>query len=120
MQRKITKQSRAANAAERQHMQWIKNRGICAACGNRGHVICHHLYGSSTKIKVDFSSVLIGHAAVMGLCGICDAIVTRWSRRAFVEEFGPQNMLWLMQYQESPVKFPEEVVRGIMSYERSL
>jgi len=120
MMRKATKQSRGANSNERAHMAWIKERGICAACGNRGHVICHHLYGSSAKIKVNFATVLIGHAAVMGLCGICDAIVTRRSRRAFVEAFGPQNMLWLMQYQESPVKFPEEVVQGIMNYEKQI
>lgn len=117
MQRKATKQSRAANAIERQHMAWIKERGICAACGNRGHVICHHLYGSAAKIKVNFATVLIGHAAVMGLCSICDGIVTRGSRRKFVDEFGPQNSLWMLQYEESPIKFSDEVVRGIMHYE---
>ena len=120
MQRRATKQSRGANSDERKFMAWIKERGICAACGNRGHVVCHHLYGSAAKIKVDLITVLIGHSAVIGLCQCCDNIVTRGSRRKFVDEFGPQNALWALQYKDSPVKFPPAVVQGIMDYERRI
>lgn len=77
------------------------------------------MYGATAKIKVDLITVLIGHAAVIGLCSCCDNIVTRGSRRKFTDAFGPQNALWSKQYRESPVQFPDEVVRGIMSYERS-
>lgn len=117
MQRKATKQSRAANALERSYMSWLKDNQVCAACGNRAHIICHHMYGATAKIKVDLATVTIGHAAVLGLCQDCDNIVTRGSRRAFVDAFGPQNQLWSWQVQQSPVKFPAEVVRGIMDYE---
>lgn len=120
MMRRATKQSRGPNSDERKFCSWIKERGICAACEIESPVICHHMYGATAKIKVDLITVLIGHAAVIGLCPVCDGVVTRSSRRAFVDAFGPQNELWRKQYQESPVQFPDEVVRGIMRYEGKL
>ena len=117
MQRKITKQSRGANKDERNHMRWIKERMICAACDSHAPVINHHMYGATAKIKVDLITVLIGHSAVLGLCISCDNLITRRSRRVFSDEFGPQNKLWERQYSFSPIRFPDEVVRGIMAYE---
>lgn len=112
MQRAATKQSRGANALENAHMTWIKERNQCAACGSHG-VINHHCEGATFKVKVDFVTVLIGHAFVIGLCQCCDNIITRGSRRAFRDAFGLQSELWLKQYQDSPVRFPDEVVEGI-------
>ncbi len=98
-------------------MAWIKERGVCAACDTQAQVICHHCYGATAKVKVDLITVIIGHSAVLGLCFCCDNIVTRGSRRTFVDQFGPQNLLWEKQYADSPVRFPPAVVRGIMAYE---
>lgn len=114
MMRKETKQSRSANSTEKAYMAWIKNRGICAACGNDGGVIVHHCAGSSYKIKVDFETVLIGHSFVLGLCVICDNLITRGSRKYFEAQFGKQKWLWQTQYAQSPVTFPENVVNGIL------
>lgn len=119
MQRRATAQSRGANAMERAHMSWLKERQICAACGAHGYVINHHMYGSAAKKKVGPATVLIGHAAVLGLCMACDNIVTRGSRRAFTDAFGPQNKLWYQQYLQSPdhIVFPDCVIDGILAYE---
>lgn len=113
MQRPSTRQSRGANADEKRHMQWIKERGLCAACWNNGGVIVHHCGGSAYKVKVDGVTTLIGHAFVLGLCEVCDSVVTRGSRRSFEDAFGKQSLLWEAQYIHSPVKFNEEIVRGI-------
>lgn len=112
MQRKATGQSRAANALEKAHMAWIKQRNICAACGNHG-VINHHCEGATYKVKVNFVTEIIGHAFVIGLCQCCDNIITKGSRKAFREAFGLQSDLWLKQYQDSPVRFSDEIVEGI-------
>lgn len=102
-------------------MAWIKRRAICAACGDPGPVICHHMYGSAAKKKVRLATVIIGHAAVIGLCQECDGIVTIGSRRAFVDRFGPQNIIWSHQYDDyvsdTGYNFSDEVVDGIMLYE---
>lgn len=113
MRRPITNQSRGANSAEKAHMAWIKERGICAACQCNSGVIIHHCEGSAFKVKVGLITVIIGHAFVLGLCQSCDNIVTRGSRKAFRLAFGLQSNLWLKQYQESPVKFDDEVIEGI-------
>lgn len=114
MQRKATKQSPAANAKERAHIAWIKERGICAACHNDGGVIAHHCVGSAFKVRVGLDRVHIGHAFVLGLCLACDNIVTRGTHKAFREAFGSYADLWAKQYQQSPVEFDELIVKGIM------
>lgn len=116
MQRKATKQSRGPNTAERQYMTWLKERCICAACGDHGPVINHHCEGSTCKTRVGAVRVHIGHAFVIGLCQSCDDIVTHGGRKAFRQWFGPQSMLWLAQYESSPVRFPAEVVDGIAQW----
>lgn len=117
MQRKTTAQSRGANALEKEHMSWLKEREKCSACGAAGDVICHHMYGSAAKKKVGFETVLIGHAAVLALCEWCDNIVTHGSRRAFTNTYGPQSKLWAEQEKEWDKSFPEEVQMGIMAFE---
>lgn len=116
MQRKATKQSRGPNANERRHIDWIKDRGVCAACGDVGPVIAHHCEGSTCKTRVDCRRVLIGHAFVIGLCQCCDDLVTHGSRRALRNQYGPQSELWMHQYRDSPVKFPVDVVIGIQQW----
>lgn len=113
MQRLATRQSRAANTQEKLHMAWIKERGVCAACGIKCHVINHHCEGSTFKIKVMGVTVLIGHAFVIGLCSCCDALVTNQGRRQFREAYGLQSDLWLTQYEESPVRFDSDIETGI-------
>jgi len=114
MQRLATRQSPAAKASERAYIGWIKERGICAACGNDGGVIAHHCMGSTYKVHVGLERVQIGHAMVIGLCACCDAIVTRGSHRAFNMAFGKYADLWEKQYLESPIKFDNLIVEGIM------
>ena len=113
MQRKATAQSRGANALEKAHMQWIKERGICIACGNDAGVIIHHCVGSSYKVRVGAERVLIGHAMVLGLCICCDSIVTRGSHKAFNYAFGKYVDLWELQYKSSPIIFDEITINGI-------
>ncbi len=114
MQRLATKQSPSANAIERAHIKWIKERGECIACGNAGGVIAHHSVGSTFKLRVGFERVQIGNAFVIGLCQCCDNVVTRGSHRAFREAFGSYSALWLRQYEKSPVKFDDLIIQGIM------
>jgi len=116
MQRKPTPQSPAANAAEKRHMAWIKERGVCMtdnrvnSCG----VIAHHCEGSTFK----HNKILIGHWFVIGLCETCDDCITRGSRRVFREKFGAQSELWLKQFEEYPHKneCPVEVVDAIRAW----
>lgn len=117
MQRPITKQSPGADRIAKDHMNWLKERGVCSACGadhGYGNVIIHHCVGSSYKVRVGVERVLIGHAFVLALGQDCDDIVTCGSHRAFKEKFGAYADLWAAQYQQSPVKFGELIVRGIL------
>jgi hypothetical protein len=118
MQRKATKQSRAINAEERRHLNWIKARGICAACGMGGGVIAHHFAGSSAKVCVGLNRVMIGHWAVNGLCQCCDDIVTHGSRKAFREKFGTESSVWLRQAEQYHVDIPLDVIGAIAKWGR--
>jgi hypothetical protein len=113
MQRKPTQQSPAAKAAAKAHMAWIKQRGICAACGDDSGVICHHSVGSSFKIHVGPERVQIGNEFVLGLCLCCDTLRTRGGRKPFTEAFGLECDIWARQYQCSPVKFEQNIIDGI-------
>lgn len=116
MQRKPTNQSRGPNAAEKRHIAWIKERMICAACNQFGPVIAHHCEGATFRNN----KVLIGHLFVIGLCGPCDNIVTRESRKAFRNSFGSQSGLWADQFEEYPHKddFSREEIDAIISYSK--
>lgn len=114
MQRAATKQSPGASSKERAHIAWIKERGECIACGAAGGVIAHHCVGSTYKLRVGVDRVQIGHAFVLGLCQSCDDIVTHGTHRAFRERFGSYAGNWDRQYADSPVKFDDLIVQGIM------
>jgi hypothetical protein len=113
VQRKITKQSRGANSSEKRFILWIKSRGICAACDNDGGVICHHIYGSSYRIN----KILVGHWAVLGLCQMCDNVITRNSPKVFEAQFGKQSDLWMLQIEQYPLieECQQEAYEAIVS-----
>jgi len=114
MQRKATKQSRGANAAEKRHMGWIKDRMICAACKQFGMVFNHHCEGATFRNN----KILVGHLFVIGLCQSCDNIITRGSRKSFRDSFGSQSGLWLEQFNDYPNQddFSQEEIEAIVSY----
>jgi hypothetical protein len=116
MQRKPTRQSRGADSAERRHIKWIKERCICAACGCNALVVAHHCEGACFKIN----KVQLGHIFVVGLCITCDNIVTRGSRKALREAFGPQSEMWRRQLEQYPLKheFGESEIQAIIDYGR--
>lgn len=116
MQRKITKQSRGANADEKAFIRWIKERGICAACGSDGGVIAHHVVGSSAKIRVGLERVHYGHWFVNGLCQKCDNIVTHNSRQAFRDIFDTESNIWLDQIKNYPEEIPEIIIEAVIKY----
>lgn len=117
MQRAATRQSRGPNANEKRRMQWLKDRGLCSACGRPAPVINHHAAGSAAKIKVDLVPVMIGHAFVLGLCRKCDDLVTHGSKRRLVEATGKtQSELWLWQESINPDPGPEIVARAIYQW----
>lgn len=113
MQRPSTRQSPGANAAAKAHMAWLKDRGICIACGNDAGVIVHHCVGSTYKVRAGLVRVQIGNEFVLGLCQCCDDIVTKGSHRAFKDAFGSYSELFEKQYADSPVKFDDLIIQGI-------
>lgn len=116
MQRKATRQSRGYNAAERRHMAWVKERGVCMTDNrvNELGIIVHHCEGSTFK----HNKVLIGHWFVIGLCETCDNCITHGSRKGFRERFGAQSELWLKQFEDYPYKdeCPQEVIDAIRDW----
>jgi hypothetical protein len=69
--------------------------------------------GSTYKVHVGLERVQIGNWFVIGLCLACDNVVTRQSRKAFVEAFGLQSKLWQKQAEDYPVEIPLKIIRGI-------
>ena len=114
MMRPVTRQSRGRDAAEKRFHTWIKGRGVCACCKNEGGVYLHHMYGSTFKFK----KLMLGHWATLGLCQLCDDVITKGSRRAFTERFGPQCKLWLIQLQSYPLigEIRCDEIEAIMEY----
>ena len=113
MQRPRSKQSPQADAKAKAQIGWIKERGICIACGNDGGVIAHHCVGSTFKVHVGLERVQIGNEFAIGLCQPCDNIVTRGSHRVFRGAFGSYAALWAKQYEDCPVKFDDLIIEGI-------
>lgn len=89
MQRKASKNTRLANAAEKRFHAYTKESD-CICCGNPGPSIVHHCEGATFK----HNKVLIGHWFVIPLCLECDDVITQGSRKAFRAQFGPQSSLW--------------------------
>lgn len=113
MQRRATRQSPAPCAGAKALIKWIKERGICAACGADGGVIAHHFCGSSAKQRVGLERSYIGPWAVNGLCQGCDDIVTHGTRAAFRDLYGPESQVWLEQIKEYPGGVPELIIEGV-------
>src|SRR5690606_31444599 len=111
MQRAATRQSPGIDSAAKRHLNWIKQRGICAACNNDGGVIAHHSSGSSAKVMVGLERVMIGHWFILGLCQPCDNIVTRRGRKAFRDAFGNQCGLWLLQAESYGEELPLNILQ---------
>lgn len=113
MQRRATKQSRAANVDEKKYHQWLKEREICSACGKHGPVILHHCKGSSFK----HNKVLIGHWFVLGLCQQCDDLVTHGSIRRLEESARlSQSQMWNLDRFGCPDRVSPEVDFSIWDY----
>ena len=111
MQRKPSKKTRGANAAEKRHMAWAKEQP-CIVCMHPGPSIAHHCWGATEKKKVNLVTVLIGHWAVMPLCERCDSVVTNRSRRGFENLYGRQIDHLLRHLDGYPGKdeIPEDVM----------
>jgi hypothetical protein len=116
MQCKASPQSRLANAAEKRHTHWIKQRGECiTGCGRYG-VIAHHCEGAMFK----HNKIQVGHWFVIGLCEYCDSLITDDNRRSFRAKFGPQCELWLKQLAEYPRRHecPPEIIEAIADWQK--
>lgn len=113
MQRKATKNTRGANAAEKAFHVFTKESD-CRACGNAGPSIVHHCMGATYK----HSKVLIGHWFVLPLCQSCDDIITHGSRRKFKDEVDLQSHLWAYHASdyglEKGKRIPEDVFSAII------
>lgn len=118
MNRRATKQSPAIDAAAKRHLKWIKERGICCACGNTGGVIAHHSAGSSAKVHVGLSRVMIGHWFILGLCLCCDNLATRKGRVKFREALGKECDLWLKQAESYPEEIPLLIIQGVIAWRK--
>jgi len=112
MQRKPTKQSRAANADEKRFMDYTAGC-CCIVCGNDAGVIVDHIHGATKKTYVGLERVHIGHWAVIPLCEICDRVKTLGSRRAFESQCGNQKALWALHALGYHGDIPENVKLGI-------
>ena len=121
MQRKATKNTRAANADEKRFHKWIKEEcETCAACCQPNHrnLIVHHCEGSTFR----HNKTLIGHWFVLGLCPSCDDIVTNGSKNKFRELFGSQAGCWdslIFEYKVLTGNHPPiEVRQAILNWGR--
>ena len=70
--------------------------------------------GATYKVTVDFERLQIGHLFVIGLCQLCDDIVTHGSRKKFTDYHGPQCEIWAIQAADCPLPIPEKYHIGIM------
>lgn len=118
MQRKPTKNTRGPNAKEKRYIRYIKTeKQCCDACGRYGPLVAHHCEGATFK----HNKVLIGHWFLLGLCGHCDDIVTRGSRRAFREKYGPQARIALKALEDYMLvgdQVPKDVLDAIRDWDR--
>lgn len=119
MQRKATKNTRGPNADEKAYVGWVKEQTNCFACDESAMLIAHHCEGATFKNQ----KVLVGHWFVIGLCKLCDDIVTRRSRKIFRKVFGPQSDIWWREGQQLYVRKtgkepPFEVTSAICDWGR--
>lgn len=108
MQRKATKNTRTANAAEKRYLLWVKEQP-CVICGN-WPVIADHCEGATYK----HNKVLIGMWFILPYCQIHDAVKTNGSKRAHLNEFGKtQAELWMEFHTGYNEEIPNDVVNAI-------
>lgn len=112
MQRKGTRQSPAANAAERRFIAIVKQLPCCV-CGQPGPSIADHIWGSSKKLYAGIERVHVGHWAIVPLCQVCDQVKTFGSRRAFQARYGSQASYWLRMVEGYQLLVPENVKQAI-------
>jgi len=114
MQRKATKNTRAANAEEKAFQAWIKEQDCCG-CGRSGPSIGDHCEGSTFKNN----KVLVGHWFVIPLCVICDKVKTFGNHRDQFKVLGFKNSAkWCEIVDGSPFNPPVEVYEAIKSWRR--
>jgi hypothetical protein len=97
LRRKATRQSRAANEAEKAWMRKVKEMPCCV-CGMPGPSIVDHIYGSTFRIvlRSSLERVLCGHWFVVPHCPDCDEIKTLGSRRTLEERIGARQIaIWI-------------------------
>lgn len=115
MQRKATKNTRAANAAEKRFMAFVKLCD-CVSCGMDGPSIVDHMYGATFK----HNKVLIGMWALLPYCYLCDEIKTKLGRKAHNRVFGQTQAALYLAFLENTVPAhlmpPEEVVATIIDW----
>lgn len=120
MQRKPTKTTRGPNAEEKRFQAWLKEQPCCVT-GKPGPSIVHHCEGATFK----HNKVLIGHWFCIPLSQEVDDLITKGSRRAFREEYGPQSEWWFQVSNEyarslgyASQIIPFEVCHAIMDWGR--
>lgn len=112
MQRKATKQSRAANKQEKDFHKWAKEQD-CACCGSSSGSILDHWKGSSKKLYDGITRVHVGHWLVIPLCQSCDSVKTNGSLKVFNEAFGNWLTMWCWLVSSSPFTPPLNVVNAV-------
>lgn len=115
MQRKLTGQTRGANAIEGRFIKWCKEQRCCVCCADPAHTEVDHIYGSTYR----HNKVLIGHWLVIPLCRTCHQYKTR-SRKFFIEQAGEPLILWqgvIKRYGKTP---PDQELQAINSLIKQL
>ena len=114
MQRRATKNTRAANAAEKRFLRWVKEQPCCI-CDNPGPSIADHCEGSTFR----HNKILVGMWYLLPYCYHCDQVKTQGSRRAHFNAFGvTQSTLWLDLVLRYPGEVPPEVIQAVASWGR--
>ena len=109
MQRKPTKNTRGANAAEKRFMAYTKHSD-CINCGRVGPSIVDHVAGATYK----HNKTLIGHWFVIPLCEVCDEVKTQESIRKFKQTFGiTMAQLWAKHVTNWDVMTRENIPRDV-------
>lgn len=111
MQRRVSKKSRGANAAEKRFMAWVKEQPCCI-CGSYPCNV-DHVMGSTYR----HNRVLIGMWFLLPLCLEHDQEKTQGSRKAFREAHGLMADKWVELVNRYPHKneIPVEVIEAIRS-----
>lgn len=112
MQRKATKNTRAANSEEKAFHKWLKHHSCCY-CGNESPSIVDHARGATFK----HNKVLIGHWFCLPVCVTCDTEKTIHGKR-----LGNESETWFslaVDYTiETGIYPPLDVIQAIQDWNR--